>query len=266
MTTPFTATFETITPKKANAYLCHNTRNRVYRQRAVDRYAKLMADGKWKYNGDTIRFSADGVLLDGQQRLMACLKAKKPFETLVVRSLPAERFVSIDSHAARTAGDVLSVEKVPYHNYVAAAARLCLLMDSGSFTTSGKNLSSDAINDYVLAHPELVKFTADFNTFPRRLMPQSVIAAAATQAAGNAPYDSVLDFFQLVAAGEGLSKGDPAYALRERLMRLCVPPVTHEIKAKMIHACAAAWNAHTVGRRITKLIDKSWGYNAPEFK
>lgn len=265
-TANYTVTFETITPKKANAYLCHNTRNRKFRQRTVDRYADLMATGKWHYNGDTIRFADDGSLLDGQQRLMACLKAKKSFETAVVRNLPKERFVSVDSHAARTAGDVLSVENVPYHNYVAAAARLMLLIDSGTFTTAGKDLSPSAIEEYVRNNVNLVNFTQAFCSFPRRMMPQSVVTAAATFIAYTYPYDDVLKFFERVASGENLARGMPEYALRERLLQLGMPPVMADVKVKMIHACVSAWNAFAKQRSISKLIDKNWNYTVPTVK
>lgn len=54
-----------ITPKKARELLKLNTRNRKLSKALVSKYAGDMRAGRWPYNGDPIRVSKDGVLLDG---------------------------------------------------------------------------------------------------------------------------------------------------------------------------------------------------------
>lgn len=49
-----------------------------------------MRNGNWKANGEAIKFSSTGRLLDGQHRLRACVKEQVPFTTLVIRGLEDE--------------------------------------------------------------------------------------------------------------------------------------------------------------------------------
>lgn len=62
-----------ITPQKARTMLEMNTRNfRDVRPFRVDQYAKMMAEGRWELNGETIKI-ADNYLIDGQHRLLAAI-------------------------------------------------------------------------------------------------------------------------------------------------------------------------------------------------
>ncbi|MDP2620568.1 MAG: hypothetical protein Q8P46_10395, partial [Hyphomicrobiales bacterium] len=71
-----------ITPELAREWLEKtNRKNRPLSELKWTAYAVDMLEGRWQYNGDAIRFGSDGVLLDGQHRLMACVEAGIPFET-----------------------------------------------------------------------------------------------------------------------------------------------------------------------------------------
>lgn len=58
-------TVELISPEVADEYLEHNTHNRPLSVDRVNLYAREMAEGRWQYNADTIRFDKNGVLLNG---------------------------------------------------------------------------------------------------------------------------------------------------------------------------------------------------------
>lgn len=60
-----------ITPQLAEELLARNTFNRKPSQRKIRRYAAMMRDGEWQLNGEPLKFSAAGRLLDGQSRLQA---------------------------------------------------------------------------------------------------------------------------------------------------------------------------------------------------
>ncbi len=52
--------------------------------RFVARLAKAITEGRWAFNGDVIRLTDDGTgLIDGHHRLLACIEAGKPIETLL---------------------------------------------------------------------------------------------------------------------------------------------------------------------------------------
>ncbi len=62
---------ETITPKKAQAWLLHRAPNRPICEFHLRRLASSMKAGVWKLNGEAIKFNDKGDLEDGQHRLEA---------------------------------------------------------------------------------------------------------------------------------------------------------------------------------------------------
>lgn len=73
-------------------------------------YAKSMANGDWQLNAAHIRFASSGRLLDGQTRLMACIKADVPFETWVTRGIPDDYIYTMDIGGGRSVADMLSFD------------------------------------------------------------------------------------------------------------------------------------------------------------
>jgi len=81
-------TQEKITPDMAQEYLKFNTEN--YRSLSKDRvisYASDMKNGRWQFNGESIKFSENGQLIDGQHRLQAIIRAGVPVDMLVIRGV-----------------------------------------------------------------------------------------------------------------------------------------------------------------------------------
>lgn len=75
---------ELITPEIAKAYLEHNTKNRSISDPTVDSYAEDMKNGRWcESTGIAISFDTNGVLADGQHRLLAIVKANVPIWSYV---------------------------------------------------------------------------------------------------------------------------------------------------------------------------------------
>jgi len=71
-----------ITPTHAKYILDnHNPNTCKMRAEAVKRYAEDMAKGNWKLNGETIKVTPNGQLLDGQHRLAGCVMSGVSFET-----------------------------------------------------------------------------------------------------------------------------------------------------------------------------------------
>lgn len=120
METKITTTIETITPAMAAEYLKSNVVNRRLYSKAINTYADDMANGKWNLDGESIKFDELGRMIDGQHRLNACVKCGKPFTTIVMRGLPEESFVTLDSGKVRTPGDVLSIMEIPNATNIAA--------------------------------------------------------------------------------------------------------------------------------------------------
>ena len=83
-----TATVEMITPEKAMEYLDSNTAN--YRKLSMAKVypmAEDMRKGRWQLNGETIVFSKNGTLKDGQHRLKAIAESGVTVPVLVAREV-----------------------------------------------------------------------------------------------------------------------------------------------------------------------------------
>ena len=112
-----------LTPELATSLLERNQHNRPLSQAHVERIAKQIVEGKWKFNGDTIKVSDSGDVLDGQHRLWAEIEAKKPIETIIVYGVPRDAFATIDTiRKHRNGGDVVALSgQVRYRTIVAGA-------------------------------------------------------------------------------------------------------------------------------------------------
>lgn len=100
-------------------------KNRRHYERLSDRYAGAMERGEWQYNGESIKFTKEGKLIDGQHRLRAILKSNATIPLMVVLDLQPEAFHTIDTGRARSASDILAIRGE--RNCVLLAASLRLL-------------------------------------------------------------------------------------------------------------------------------------------
>jgi hypothetical protein len=112
-----------LTPERAMELLELNTHNRPLNDQHVKRLAKQIIEGKWKFNGDTIKISDDHKVLDGQHRLWAIVEAKTPVETILVRGIERDAFATIDTlRKPRSGSDVLALNGATrYLKYTSAA-------------------------------------------------------------------------------------------------------------------------------------------------
>ena len=111
-----------ITPDDATKLLEANQQNRPLRQPHVNRIAREMSAGRWKFNGDTIKIADTGDVLDGQHRLWAIIESRKPIDTIVVHGIKKEAFSTIDTiRQTRTGADVLALNGIKKYRIVMAS-------------------------------------------------------------------------------------------------------------------------------------------------
>lgn len=128
---------EIITPKLAETYLAHNTNNyRKINHSNVKKYAQDMKDGKWEETAEPISFSPSGVLLNGQHRLSAIIKAGVPVPMVVARDVKGNIF---DNQGKRT--DSQYYRSLGIEGYAGSKAAGCLagmvLSNSMDFNAGG---------------------------------------------------------------------------------------------------------------------------------
>jgi hypothetical protein len=99
-------------------------------RRLVDRHAlrlaKVIKAEDYEITGDTIKVSVEGRLLDGQHRLMACVRQGSAIISHFVFGLPEEVFDVIDQGKKRTAADVLGLIGVKDPKLVAGSIRFVM--------------------------------------------------------------------------------------------------------------------------------------------
>ncbi|WP_431282799.1 sensor histidine kinase [Humitalea sp. 24SJ18S-53] len=125
MVEPMTFQFETVTPAAAASLLAARRRGAERQDAVVRAYAEDMAARHWILNGIPIVLSRRGVLLDGMQRLHACVDSGVSFPTFVARNVGDDVEHTIDQHHRRSCASILSARGVPHaHPLMALITRM----------------------------------------------------------------------------------------------------------------------------------------------
>ena len=142
----------TITPAEALKLLEGNKNNRGLRQTRVSTYAADMASGNWKLNGTPIVKNGSNIM-DGQHRLHACVKAGKPFQTVIVHGVSADAHKTIDTGMARTMADEFKWAGEQHVASLAAAVNLMWRYDNDVLMDPAANASRSQLAAYLKANP-----------------------------------------------------------------------------------------------------------------
>lgn len=215
-----------VTPDLATLLLENNALNRPINDSHVIELADQMKRGLWELNGESIILSREGIILDGQHRLWACVESKKPFLTVVTRGVDKDTFHTIDTGRKRSGGDVLVIhskltgEPIRYAQQVSAAITICLEYQRGVLKQKGRG-------DAKISRADVVKFYQDNPAIEQWVVRSKVkkdwsTAYSASIAAvcyiGSKKYEmKAVDFMYGFITGEELSGRSPILALRTRL-------------------------------------------------
>jgi hypothetical protein len=170
-----------------------NTKNRKKRPKRIQTYARGMTAG-WVLNGATLVFSRTA-LLDGQNRLFACIISQKTFKTHVVFGIDGDAFDSIDAGISRTGSDTFYVAEIKDWRITSPATRwIRLLEEAWSANKHPRRGDSDVSN------PEHLNYYFDHVAKERM--------AQAAKRARKAPA-KIFDRGQLAALLYTFDKADP---------------------------------------------------------
>ena len=254
-------TWKTITPELANEWLASNDRNRPVKQNHVRNLAREMQEGRWKENGETIKRNGT-TLIDGQHRLLACIRAKTSFRSLVVEGIDSDVFDSIDSGICRSGSDTLAVLGEKNTKRLAASLIIVERYMTGTMETGTRKFSNSEIENLLLKYPKIRESVrrSDFNT---RLVPPSLVSALHFLFSQKDAHLADL-FMQKMLKGNELEEGDPVYVLRERLVRNSL----EKAKLSPVYISALiikAWNFMRNGQRIYHLRYRERGDSRETF-
>jgi hypothetical protein len=151
-----------------------NTNNRKQRPGNIKRFAASMTANNWLVTGDTIKFSKKGFLLDGQNRLAACLRGQTSFRTHVVFGIDDDAFDRIDANAIRTNADAFKIAGIA-NSKVSAPAVRWLMID----TDRGRKVDNAELLVHMREHidEERLHFWVDKALGVGKVLPRGALAA-----------------------------------------------------------------------------------------
>lgn len=166
----------TITPDIAKAWMEQNTKNRGRSDSTIGKYACDMANGDWQLTGDAIRFSASGRLIDGQHRLLACIRSNTNFDTFVIYGLPDDVQDVVDIGKARTISDMLSLRGLANARRVSSALRALLIYKADAMVYRASTFSHAEITHALERHPNITKSVSMVSNKVPRTFPLAAIS------------------------------------------------------------------------------------------
>lgn len=242
-----------------------NTKNRSLKQSRKN-LAKIIADDKWHFNGQTIGFGRDGLLQDGQNRLYASIDAQKPIDVLLVFGLNSEAIRGTDRGCVRTNSDhvMMMVGKEGKPTLYASASAFWHRFVNNKIPNRGFTPDADELDKIREERPGLL----DSLKFVHALMKEHKTVSIPTPMLAFYHYamteidaDKGNDFITRLITGERLSLNDPIMTLRTKTHDLSNGRTkirSVEVQA-FIHKC---WNAHIKGQELTTKslgLLKGWG-------
>jgi len=240
-----------ITPPHAKELLELNIHNRPVNERHINALASAMKRGEWKFNGDTICLNDDQII-DGQHRLMACVRANVPFETLIVYGLPASVFDTKDTGKKRSAADALAMNGESNTKILSASLAFVEKYMTGN-ATSSKLFTIQEIEDLMIKYPGMRNAVrVSKQSRAKGLMPQSTLAGLYFICEAIS-HEMAAAFFSKLISGVNMVEGEPVYVLRERLVKNAGDKAKLP-KLELAALTIKAWNLTRDGRTGLKSL------------
>ena len=248
------ASIETITPEMAKKIFDNNLPgNRHVSDPFVQKYANKMKEEKWELNGESIKISADGRLLDGQHRLLACVRSGKPFTTVIIRGLPSSAFSTIDIGRRRSVAQILRQSGFHSTSLMAAGINWIKALKSGKAQMVHASVTPQEAIDFVTANPQMqisASFVHNLSALCKLARPGLLGALHFLFVTKGGQHDAN-KFFLDLEMGNNLAAADPTLTLKQRLIEQIGSKSAREANNVVI-ACwfINAWNARRKGRPL----------------
>lgn len=207
---------ELITPAQAQVMLKFNEHNRKKKPGKIARYAATMLRDEWQFNGESIKMNGKN-LLDGQNRLEACIKSDTSFSVLVVRGLPLSVQKTIDTGCIRTGGDHFQMQGEMYADLLSQTVMKYIGY------LHGKAQYNDGVTNVYLEktlddNPEMREIVNHYGKLNQKILPKSV-AACCHYIFSLIDTQDADAFMAEVIDGLGLEMETPTLKLREKMIR-----------------------------------------------
>ncbi len=260
-----------LTPEWAKQLLENNTANRPINRHKVDEYCEDMLSGRWKLSHQGIAITQSKIMIDGQHRCLAVIKANKTIDMLLSEGLEEDLFSVVDTGMKRGHGQMLATIGAKNYNNISAAISYYMILKHGYAVGGGavsRKIKSADIVEFYRENERLLQDTFGFTTtlYTRaRLLSKSHTMGIILHlylSKGN-PMDLIQDFFLKVHAATRNDENPPTKLLFDVLLK----DVSHHKKmlpSIRLAYVIKAWNAFKQKKAI-KILKYSSTDEYPEF-
>lgn len=254
------------TPEMAAELLVHNKVNRSILKDRVKFYAKAMREGRWHLTGQAVIVSDEGMLIDGQHRLHACLASECSFPTVIIRGVPTAAMRHIDEGKPRSSGDVMEFEGIANGKKVAAIVNLIIGYEQRSLTSSSAtrlHAHRDALIARYERDSEGIRTAVEVGERSQRAQKASpAMWGALWYLTSSLSSELAAEFVDGASSGIGLSEGDARLAFRNWIINRQVRGQTTQGRVLMLTGINA-WNAWVSGRKVRNVRPYTSGQPHP---
>lgn len=249
---------EKINREVALKYLESNAYNRKIVRANVDFIKNEINSGRFMMNGQPIIFDSNGLLLDGQHRLVAVSETDKEIEVLVVRGIDRDSFKTIDTGRNRKSSDVLSIEGVSYSTTLSSAVNRILHKFHQSRTVSKtgavKNSNSEILKFYQDNKEELdnyANFTTSLYSSEVKIIPPAVTTAMMFLLSRENK-NKARSFIREIYTGKKETDDESALSLRKRLINNKIENVKQS-DTILRNLFLSAFRGYCQGKNLSKI-------------
>lgn len=238
----------TIDPILAERMFAGNVTNRKEKKSGQTRYADDMGTGSWIVNGEPIIFADSGRLLNGQNRLRACMQSGASFPTVVTFGVKERAIEVMDSGIPRKIADALQIRGEKHSSTLSAAASWLWRWENGVMGCANLSPSLAQFNALFTKNAGL-RATAEWSVInAKELFGGPAINAMLRYLTDQVDPEGSAEFWRGMTSGAGLQEGSPILVLRNQLKNTGLRGLP--VRGLMVAILTIkAWNAFKIGTR-----------------
>jgi hypothetical protein len=238
-----------ITPEMAPSLIAKKRSTGKRNPASLGAYAQAMRSGEWVLNGMPIILSRNDVLLDGLQRLYACIDAKTPFVTVLVENVPDDTIHTIDQQRRRSFTGVLETRGIPRPAAVAGLLAKLIRYDDGTLTRGTSTPPWSRMERALEANRTQIETAVKFSfDHPARLLSEAIRTPLSFMGM-QADRTAIRRFLDAIAHPERFEADEPGVMIRRRLVEGRADRARRLPSIALLAICIKALNDTIAGSR-----------------
>lgn len=252
-----------VTPEMATELLAANEGNRLLSERLVEQYVRSALAQDWEFTADPVQEGPSRELFNGQHRMEMIKRSGVGQWMIMVEGLPERARQYFDIGRRRTAADMLRMRGFETPRVLAATSRVVLLWEHWRTHHTAVTPGVNEVTEYAVTAEGAIRKGWETALAISDTVGGGVsvpaLAAAYMRAMEVADAFTVAHFFDRIAYNNGLSRGEPAWALHKRFVA--------EMRTSVVETLwftVHAWNLEMEGKGSGGLAMPRNGISAPQ--